>query len=548
MMILSFLCCFKTYNMKVTFLGLGAEQLGISQLSAIAKQHGHQTNVAFSAQLFNDRYNLQFPSIAGYFDDTKDAIETIRKTNPDVIAFGALTSTYQWGLKVVKAAKEFNPNVKVVFGGVHPSAVPDLVLENKEIDFVVVGEGDVALPHILKNIENNDYQTPIVNTRYKTPAGEIIRGKQGGFIQDLDSLPFPDKTIWEDYIRVGDIYLIMATRGCPYRCSFCFNNFFAKLPEENSGKYVRLRSVEHVIEELKYAMKRYDIKMIDFEDDVFGTQKKWLRDFCEQYKREINLPFQILTHPKFMDDETGRLLSEAGCRWIQMGIQSMDEDFKKDSLLRYEKSDDIENALKVMHKYNMKVKVDHMFGLPNEPVSAQENALKLYANNHVKRIQTFWTCFLPGTQLMNEAIVDGLLTKQQVDDINEGKDFYFYRNTDNVRDKNLQDLYHAYEFIFRLIPVLPFFIRRKIKPGHVLWIPKPMKSIFNFFVDIIIGLSSINPEFVAYLNHNVFHLYRFFMMKIGMKGIKAVTPLTKEEMPTYSKLKSATLEELRTAE
>jgi anaerobic magnesium-protoporphyrin IX monomethyl ester cyclase len=510
--------------MRITFLGLGTEQLGISQLSAILKKNGHETNVAFAAQLFNDRFNLQFPSIAKYFDDTKDAIQTIKDTNPDVVAFGALTSTFQWGLEVCRAAKAFNPNIKVIFGGVHPSAVPDLVLSKPEVDFVVVGEGDVAFPIILEQIQKNDYQTPIINTRYKTPEGNIVQGKQGGFIQDLDSLPIPDKTIWEDYVRIGDIYLIMATRGCPYRCSFCFNNFFAKLPEdkETAGKYVRLRSVEHVINELKQAKSRYNIKIVDFQDDVFGTQKKWLREFCERYKKEINLPFQILTHPKFMDEETGRLLSDAGCKWIQMGVQSMDEDFKKESLLRYEKSDDIENALKIMHKYRMKVKVDHMFGLPNEPISAQENALKLYANNHIQRIQTFWTCFLPGTQLMNEAIIDGTLNQLQIVDVNEGRDFYFFRNLDNIKDKNLQNLYHAYEFIFKIMPILPFFIARKIKPSNVIWIPNFLKSIISFFGDIFIGLMSINPEFFAYLYHNLFHLYRFIGKKIGIKNIKAI--------------------------
>lgn len=215
--------------MKITFLGIGSEQLGISQLSSIAKKLGHQTNLAFSAQLFNDRYNLQYPSIAKYFDDTQNAIETIRQTQPDIIAFGALTSTYQWGLEVAMAAKKINPEVKIIFGGVHTSAVPDLVLQRPEIDYVVVGEADVAFPEILNSIENKDYTTPIINTRYKTSEGKIIRGKQGGFIQDLDNLPFYDKTIWEDYLRLGDLYITMATRGCPYRCTFCFNNFFCKI-------------------------------------------------------------------------------------------------------------------------------------------------------------------------------------------------------------------------------------------------------------------------------------------------------------------------------
>lgn len=509
-------------RMKVTFLGIGSEQLGISQLSAIAKNLGHQTNLAFSAQLFNDRYNLQYPSVAKYFDDTQDAIEKIRQTEPDIIAFGALTSTYQWGLQIAAAAKELNPEVKIIFGGVHTSALPDLVLQRPEIDYVVVGEADIAFPEILKSIEKNDLTTPIINTRYKTNDGKIIRGKQGGFIQDLDSLPFYDKTIWEEYLRLGDLYITMTTRGCPYRCTFCFNNFFAKLPEEDAGKYVRLRSVDHVITELKYAKNRYKIRRIDFEDDVFGTQKKWLREFASKYKEEINIPFQILTHPKFMDEETAKLLSYAGCQWVQMGIQSMDDDFKKDTLLRYENSEDISRALEVMQKYNINVKVDHMFGLPNEPISAQEDALKLYKTYKLKRINTFWTCYLPGTQLMNEAIAEGKLTSKQVNDINEGRDFYFYRNTDNVKNNELQKLYHAYEFIFKIIPILPTYIKKRIEPKYISWIPKGVKSFISLVADITTGLSFQNPVFVAYLYHNLFQLYRYIGNKIGFKIIKAM--------------------------
>jgi anaerobic magnesium-protoporphyrin IX monomethyl ester cyclase len=520
--------------MRITFLGLGTEQLGISQLSSIIKMQGHQVNVAFSAQLFNDRFNLQFPKIGKHFDDTDNVLKTIYSTNPDVLAFGPLTSTYQWGLGVAQLAKKFNPNIKVVFGGVHVSAVPDLVLKQDCIDYVVIGEGEVAFPQILKSIENSDFETPIVNTRFKSKNGHIVRGKQEGFIQELDDLPFYDKTIWEDYVRIGDMYLTMASRGCPYRCSFCFNNFFAKLPEEkNPGKYVRLRSVDHLIAELKYAKERYNPKIIDFQDDVFGTSKEWLKEFADKYKKDINLPFQILTHPKYMNEEVAELLAKAGCTWVQMGVQSMDDDFKKETLLRYERSDDIEKSLRAMSKHGLKCKLDHMLGLPNEPITAQENALKLYSNNKVSRIQTFWTCFLPGTKMMTEAIESGLLSDKQVENINEGKDFYFFRNTENVKNQHLQNLYHSYEFIFRALPAIPIKFRKYIDVKSVSWVPKGLKGFLNFFTDLIIGFSSINPEFAAYLYHNLFHLKRFFALRILNKEIKATKSKSNGDIIEY---------------
>jgi radical SAM superfamily enzyme YgiQ (UPF0313 family) len=507
--------------MRVSFVALGTEQLGISQLSAIIKREGHSVNMAFSSQLFNDRFNLQIPAIAPFFDDTKNVIDELKKQKPDVVAFGALTSTYQWGLAVARAAKEINPDTKVIFGGVHPSAVPDLVIARPEVDFVTVGEGDVAMPKILRQISSGDFSTPIVNTRFKTPDGRIVRGLQGAFIQDLDRLPFFDKTLWEDHVRLGDLYLTMASRGCPYRCTFCFNNFFANLPEEKSGKYVRIRSVEHVMSELRTAKKRYHLRWIDFQDDVFATNVKWLEEFAYRYKKEINLPYQILTHPRYMNEHAAKLLSNSGCQWVQMGVQSMDEDFKKDSLMRYEKSDHVSNALQVMHKYGLKAKVDHMFGLPDEPLSAQETALAVYSTHYPKRIQTFWTCYLPGTDLMKDAIAKGTLTNEQAQRINEGIDFFFFRNTDNIKEPEKVKLYKAYEVLFRLMPSIPLAFRIRLKPKHVLWIPNFLVRPISVISDIVTGFTYGNPEFSAYAKHNLFHLLNFFLSGIYPKSLKA---------------------------
>lgn len=503
--------------MNITFVGIGTEQLGISQLSAIAKANGHKTSLAFAAMLFNDRYNLQYPSISPFFDDTHQVVKAIKDQQPDVLAFGALTSTYQWMLDIAKQAKEINPDIKTIFGGVHPSAVPQLVIARPQVDYVVVGEGDEAFPAILNAIAKNDYATPIYNTRYKNKDGSIVSGIQKGFLQHLDTLPFYDKPLWEEHIRVGDLYLTMASRGCPYRCTFCFNNFFAKLPEEKSGKYVRLRSVDHVISELKIAKRRYKLHRVDFQDDVFATSKKWLEEFSWKYKKEIGIPYNILTHPRYMDEEIARWLKESGCEWIQMGVQSMDEEFKKDNLMRYERSEDVEYALNLMRKYGMHAKVDHMFGLPDEPIAAQESARLLYAKTHPKRIQTFWTCYLPGTQMMREAEEKGTITAEQAQKINEGEDFFFFRNTDNVKDKDLMDKYKAYEVVFRLMPALPEKWMTGFTISNVKFIPKFLIRPVSMLADLITGFKQQNPEFSAYAKHNLYHLHKFFMAKLGLK-------------------------------
>jgi radical SAM superfamily enzyme YgiQ (UPF0313 family) len=512
---------------KITFVALGSEQLGVSQLSAICKRDGHQVGLAFSAALFDDRSNLKIPWLAKIFDDKKDVLKAIVHQRPDVLAFPCLTGTYRWMLEVAADAKQLLPGVKTIFGGVHVSAVPDRVMNNAQVDYAVVGEGDEAIPAILNAIQKKDYITPIPNTRFRKSDGTIIKGVQQGFYQDLDALPFFDKQIWEDHIRIGDLYLTMASRGCPYKCSFCFNNFYHKLPEEKvkGNKYVRQRSVDHVIHELTWAKKRYDLKYVDFQDDIFTVNKPWIKEFTDRYKKEINKPFQCLVHPKYFDEDIARWMADAGCEWIQMGIQTMDDKFKHENLRRYEDSNHIEEALEAMHKFGIFPKTDHMLGLPGEPLGSQETALKLYKKHTPNRIQVFWTSFLPGTELMQQGINTGIISLEQANRLEEGTDFYFFRNEDNINNPELVRIYQNYELVYKMLPALPNWLKKRITQQSVNFIPKGIKRLVIALFDIYAGFRHSNPEFIAYRNYYLSNIMSFILRKVGVRAPKATRPM-----------------------
>jgi radical SAM superfamily enzyme YgiQ (UPF0313 family) len=499
--------------MKITFVAKGSEQLPISLLAAIAKGEGHQVGVAYSVSLFQ----AEIASLGRVFDDRSDVIQAIKDQKPDVLAFSVLTMNYQWMLGIAREAKELFPDVKTIFGGVHTSAVPDRVLANPEVDYVVIGEGDFAFTRILRAIAKGGPDAPIANARFKSNDRKIIRGMQAGFIQDLDSLPAFDKTIWEDHLNVGSIYLTMASRGCPYRCSFCFNNFFARLPDEKKGKYVRTRSVEHMINELAFAKKRYHLKFVDFQDDVFTVYKPWVKEFLEAYKKEIDVPFSFLSHPHYMDDEVMRWLKEAGAAWAQMGIQSMDEEFKIKSLHRYEDSKEIEQALESAHKYGIKIKVDHMFGLPGEPAGAQEKAMALYSKHSPRRISTYWTCFLPGTDLMKQGLNDGILTQEQADKINDGLVSYTFGKSDGLSNSKLERYFNAYELLFKVFPVIPRVIRERINPKYLERIPTAIFRPIAMAIDLCNSFITRNPDYTTLFNSYGFHLRRLAARKFGIR-------------------------------
>lgn len=508
--------------MKICFVAIGCEQLAISLLAGLCKEKGHEVSVAYSASLFHDRFNLEMPTLGRLLDDKQILMKRIREIQPDVLAFSCLTSTYQWSLDIARRSKVMFPEVKTIFGGVHISAVPERAIAKKEVDIVVVGEGEDAFPLILEAIEKDQWDAPIANTLYHNAEGKVVRGIQKGFYQELDTLPWYDKSIWDEHLRINDKYMTMSSRGCPYRCSFCFNNFFAKLPDDkkNKGKYVRIRSVDHVIAELKWAKKRYKkIRFVDFQDDVFTTSKPWLREFAKRYKEEIDIPYQCLTHPKFMDEEVAQLLSYSGCVWIQMGVQSMDDDYKK-KLLRFERSDNIEEACRVMREHGIKFKLDHMFGLPDEPMVAQEKALDLYRKYPPNRIQTFWTCFLPGTDLLKEGLEKGHITEAEAEKLYEGDEFYFYRVDGHLKDRETVDMYKAYNFVFKILPLLSYKNRMRIEPKHVMWIPLWIRNTIIFVSDLYTGFRYGNPDFYSYFRHNLFQFRRFVTWKFFGKVVE----------------------------
>ncbi len=450
--------------MRVTFLAMGWEQLPVSLLSALARRDGHRVGLAFSASLFDDRYFLHLPKVARLVDDRRQVVDAIVAQQPDVLACSALTNSYRWMLSVAREAKLRCPGIRVVFGGVHASAVPERVLARSEVDYVCVGEGDVAFPALLGALERGGPAEPIPNLRWKDPSGRMVAGPQLPYFADLDSLPHFDKRLWEEHLHVADVYLTMASRGCPYRCTFCFNNFFVDLPDAPRGKYVRQRSVAHVLDELSSARRRYGrLELINFQDDVFTVDKAWLSEFLRRFRAEIGSPFRCMSHPRYVDGEVAGWLADAGCVGVQIGVQSIDDDFKRASLKRYEQSSHVERSIDALESRGVSVQVDHMLGIPGEPEDSHRRATAFYAAHLPSRISIYWATYFPGTEMMREAVASGRLSEHDARAIEEGELTGYHDPAvaeDRVRDAALR----AHGALFRLLPLVPRRWRTRLRP------------------------------------------------------------------------------------
>lgn len=460
--------------MRVTFVSLGMELLGVEYLSSYLKAHGHETSLVHNPALFDDRFQLRMPWLAKLFNQDDKIVQRLLELDPDIIGFSCLTNVFGWAVEIARRVREVK-KIPTVFGGVHPSAVPRFVMQYPEVDFVCEGEGEVALLKLVESLETDSPGADIPNI-WSKPAGEITPPpKVAAFLTDLNALPFPDKELFADTIPKRYVYRMMTARGCPYRCTFCFNNFFANLPTEKTTnkQYLRRRSIDNCIEELKAGKERFDYKVIEFHDDIFTMDREWLSKFLPQLRDEIGVPWICETHANFMDDELARLMKDTGCVGAKMGIQTLDKrEYKTKTLKRVEQEKDIVRTFEAFRKAGLELECDHIFGLPGEATEAREYALEFYKRHSPARIACFFLTYFPGLEITQKAHERGEISDAQLEAIHRGELLWYHevhaQTPDAARELHINK---GYMIAFQIMPSVPKVLRRFIQPRILTAIP-----------------------------------------------------------------------------
>jgi radical SAM superfamily enzyme YgiQ (UPF0313 family) len=434
--------------MKVLFLYNRFENLGIEILSSVLKKEGHIVKLAFDPQLFNDGY-LNMPFLSKRYNFTFKILEGIKKFMPDLICFSVITDNYQWALKLARIIKK-NFEIPIIFGGIHATSVPEEVISHDFIDFAIMGEGEEALVELVKCLEKNKDYTRIKNLVFRK-NNKIIKNEVRNLIEDLDSLPFPDKEIFYNFIPFAKkTYSIMAGRGCPFSCTYCFNNMYKKI-YHNKGLYLRKRSVDNVIKELKIRKEKYNYNFVSIQDDVFMTDDKWLSEFCDKYAKEIRVPFRCIGHVNCINEGNIRMLKRAGCKIIQIGIQTTSDYTRKNIINRYENNGIIRKASRIIKENGITLEIDHIIGFPYEVEKDQIEAAKFYNEIRPDIINCYWLKCFPKTDIILHMINDKKLNEKDVEAIEKGleKSYICGGSVKNIKEMK------KFFSLFNMIPVLP---------------------------------------------------------------------------------------------
>ncbi len=334
-------------------------QLGICMIAAVAHQLGHECSL----------YDLTtVPDEGEEFSTFKSKLDSF---DPDLLAVSCRSNEWSFINQLFQSVDA--GNILKVFGGPHATVAPEEVINIADI--VVIGEGEDTFSELLKRIAGGEDITNIAGTWVKQ-GSRIIKNEIRNLISDLDELPFPYWKIFDD-IHYYDSYVkrdfkgatvvgtFERTRGCPYACTYCTNDYVQAL-YKGKGKWRREKSPERIIQEVQLFRDEYGLDCIHWIDAVVLTNIDRLKIFRDIYSSEIGVPFGFNERPENMTDEKVSIIKQAGAQLVSIGIESGDENIRRNLLNRHHSQETIISAFRTAKKYGLTTHAFTMIGFPGE--------------------------------------------------------------------------------------------------------------------------------------------------------------------------------------
>ena len=339
----------------------------------------------------------------------KDIRKRIEEFAPDVVGVSCLFSP-EWPVvnNIVSLTKEINKNIYTVVGGNHPTFTAEDCLQNKDIDFIVMGEGEYTFRELLETLGDNKTACleKIKGIAYKNGVGLKVSPERQ-VIENLDEIPFParDMTPMSKYTTMNsfqgqfsskkkNIATMITSRGCPHECIFC-----------NSKKYwvrYRARSHENVLDEIELLLNSYNVGEIQFLDDnITLNRNRAERIFKGIIDRRLNFRWCLPQGVELntLDEKMIALMAESGCYEVCLPFESGNQEVVTNIIKKPLNLEKASRLVKYFNKYGISTQGSFIMGLPGETVDNMEDTYRL-----AKRLNLVNSAFsvanvLPGTEL-----------------------------------------------------------------------------------------------------------------------------------------------------
>ncbi|MDD2753507.1 MAG: radical SAM protein [Candidatus Portnoybacteria bacterium] len=312
---------------------------------------------------------------------TKESLnDYIGKTDPIFVGFYAAAAIKDCLIGFLRSTRQKLPNLKIFVGGPDMFEYKDYIAAGADI--YCLGEGERTIVELLDWCQGKKEKHQIKGIAYKDGAGKFHQAPAQEFIKNLDELPFPawdkfDLNNYYDY-HVFDMAqpyaTIMASRGCPFKCSYCLSN-------KIWGGVCRRRSPDNVLAEIDYLVQKRGVKYIKFQDDIWALLDiNWATEFCQKLiNRKYNLKWRCILHPtSFLNnrDKILPLMKKAGCTSVTIGLQSVSARILKNIHRDPGQPAALANLVSQAKKAGLLNSVDFIFGLPGETEETIEENIK----------------------------------------------------------------------------------------------------------------------------------------------------------------------------
>ena len=364
--------------------------LGLLSLGAVLRKSGYRVKIVESASL-----GLSF----------SQTMDEIFRERPSYLGLSCTTASVKNAAKISRAVKETSPGTLVLAGGPHITALPEETFRLfPDFDFAILGEGEAALPDLLEALEGKRKPEQVESAVFR--QGEEIRANpRRGFIENLDSLPFPAFDLLPDfpgayrapflnYLK-GPAASLISSRGCPQSCTFCDRSVF--------GNRYRYFSEDYLWELIFLLHRRYGVRHLVFTDDQFAAFRPRLMRLCEKMARGgLGIQWNCDARVDSVDPDLLEMMKRAGCWMISYGIESGSQKIL-DQVRKGITLGQVEQAVRWTREAGIRAKGLFMIGYPEETEETLGETLTFIGRSGLDEINLSFLTPYPGTEIYRQA-------------------------------------------------------------------------------------------------------------------------------------------------
>lgn len=400
------------------------ENNGVRFIASMLRQHGYEVVEIYLKDYYHHRF------VEPTAKELDDVVKVLRDRGVDLVGISLRAGGYFRICRRLTQKIQAELGLPVLWGGMHVTMAPEECIP--EADMIVVGEAEHVMVDLLGRMARGEDYSDVPSLWLRRPDGEIVRNAVRHVEEDLDSLPFRDfhshdDKYWvdENRIKKGDpyatqtSYLLMSARGCLFNCAFCDINALRKV-YEGKGRFYRVMSPARVVEECQYAISAFpNMRRFRFDDELFCMQPQWVEEFCRLYQRDVGLPFELLTDPRVVVEETLLRLKDAGLDTVMMGIQNLDRINRK-YYNRNVSNERVLEAADVLHRLKLKPCYQILMDDPHLTSADKKEFFEFLTRlPRPFDLYLFSLSFWPSTDVTINYLQDGTITLDDVEGRND---------------------------------------------------------------------------------------------------------------------------------